>query len=33
VFQHEVDHNHGILYYDHINQKDPHHIDKDWILL
>ncbi|KAA8433525.1 peptide deformylase [Weissella sagaensis] len=25
VFQHEIDHLHGSLYYDHINNKDPWH--------
>lgn len=23
VFQHEIDHNHGVLFYDYINKKDP----------
>ncbi|GAP00226.1 peptide deformylase [Fructobacillus ficulneus] len=27
VFQHEIDHLHGKLYYDHINQQDPWGID------
>ncbi|WEV53977.1 peptide deformylase [Leuconostocaceae bacterium ESL0723] len=27
VFQHEIDHLHGHLYYDHINRQDPWHID------
>lgn len=27
VFQHEIDHLHGHLYYDHINQNDPWHVD------
>lgn len=25
VFQHEIDHLHGVLYYDHINKQDPWH--------
>ncbi|ATG97823.1 peptide deformylase [Mesoplasma lactucae ATCC 49193] len=33
VFQHETEHNHGMLYYDHINKKDPHHTEKDWLYL
>ncbi|CAH1853561.1 peptide deformylase [Convivina praedatoris] len=27
VFQHEIDHLHGHLYYDHINRNDPWHVD------
>jgi peptide deformylase len=27
--QHELDHLEGILYYDHINKKDPMHIESD----
>ncbi|CAK1224623.1 Peptide deformylase (Def) [Fructobacillus tropaeoli] len=27
VFQHEIDHLHGKLYYDHINRQDPWHVD------
>ncbi|AGJ90938.1 peptide deformylase [Mycoplasma putrefaciens] len=33
VFQHEMEHNLGKLYYDHINKKDPMFIQKDWILI
>jgi peptide deformylase len=25
VFQHEIDHLHGIMFYDHINKQDPYH--------
>ncbi|MGJ7923125.1 peptide deformylase [Neobacillus sp. LXY-4] len=25
VFQHEIDHLHGVMFYDHINKQDPHH--------
>lgn len=28
VLQHEIDHFNGILFYDHIDQKDPFHIDE-----
>lgn len=27
VVQHEIDHINGVLYYDHINQEDPHELD------
>ncbi|CAK1223508.1 peptide deformylase [Fructobacillus cardui] len=27
VFQHEIDHLHGKLYYDHIDRQDPWHVD------
>ncbi|AHI54069.1 peptide deformylase [Spiroplasma sabaudiense Ar-1343] len=33
VFQHELLHNQGVLYYDLINKDDPEFIDEDWILL
>ncbi|WP_245594776.1 peptide deformylase [Mesoplasma photuris] len=33
VFQHELEHNIGKLYYDHINNDDPWFIQKDWILI
>ncbi|WFQ93727.1 peptide deformylase [Mycoplasma feriruminatoris] len=33
VFQHEMDHNIGVLYYDHINKQDPLFKKDDWILI
>ncbi|AXK51357.1 peptide deformylase [Spiroplasma alleghenense] len=33
VFQHELQHNQGRLYYDLINEKDPSFVGDDWILL
>ncbi|ATZ21108.1 peptide deformylase [Mesoplasma coleopterae] len=33
VFQHEMDHNIGNLYYDHINKEDPEFIGDDWVIL
>lgn len=33
VFQHEIEHNHGKLYYDRINPKDPEFEDENWIVL
>jgi peptide deformylase len=33
VFQHEIDHNNGVLYYDHINKKDADHFEKDWLYI
>lgn len=33
VFQHEIDHLHGKLYYDHINKRDPKHFKDGWIEL
>ena len=30
--QHEIDHLNGILYYDHINKKDPDFKKPDWII-
>lgn len=33
VLQHELDHFKGILFYDHINTKDPFHIDHDAICI
>ncbi|AVN60568.1 peptide deformylase [Mesoplasma entomophilum] len=33
VFQHEMDHNIGNLYYDHINNEDPEFIGDDWVIL
>jgi peptide deformylase len=29
VFQHEIDHNHGKLYYDHIDAKDENYFEKE----
>ncbi len=29
VFQHEIDHLHGKLYYDHIDKADPWHVDDE----
>lgn len=29
VFQHEIDHLNGIMFFDHINKKDPYHILKN----
>ena len=28
VIQHEIDHTNGIMFYDHINEKDPFHLDE-----
>ncbi|QHX35762.1 peptide deformylase [Spiroplasma sp. TIUS-1] len=33
VFQHEIDHLHGKLYYDHINKHDPKYFKDGWIEL
>ncbi|ASZ09337.1 peptide deformylase [Mesoplasma chauliocola] len=33
VFQHEMDHNIGKLYYDHINKNEPEFIAEDWVIL
>lgn len=33
VFQHELDHNNGILFYDHINSKDPFFIKDGAIII
>ena len=33
VLQHELDHFKGILYYDHINQKDPFHVDSNALVI
>ncbi|UZK64108.1 peptide deformylase [Mycoplasma mycoides subsp. capri] len=33
VFQHEMDHNIGVLYYDHINKTDPLYKDNNWIII
>lgn len=33
VFQHEIDHSNGKLYYDRINKKDPEYTKDDWVLL
>ncbi|AAT75927.1 polypeptide deformylase [Mesoplasma florum L1] len=33
VFQHEMDHNIGNLYYDHINVNEPEFIGEDWVVL
>ncbi|WP_338971522.1 peptide deformylase [Spiroplasma endosymbiont of Panorpa germanica] len=33
VFQHELQHNQGKLYYDLINKSDPEFVGQDWILL
>ncbi|ATZ21813.1 peptide deformylase [Mesoplasma tabanidae] len=33
VFQHEMDHNIGNLYYDHINIDEPEFIGDDWVIL
>jgi peptide deformylase len=33
VFQHEIDHNHGKLYYDHIDAKDENYFEKEWIFV
>lgn len=32
VCQHEIDHLHGVLFYDHINKKDPFEAPKDTVL-
>jgi peptide deformylase len=29
--QHEIDHLSGVLYYDHINKKQPLGVDPNWI--
>jgi len=29
VFQHEIDHLNGIMFFDHINKKNPYHIPED----
>ncbi|QGS52243.1 peptide deformylase [Spiroplasma tabanidicola] len=31
VFQHEIEHNVGKLYYDRINKEDPYKLEEDWI--
>ncbi|WP_084340172.1 peptide deformylase [Mesoplasma seiffertii] len=33
VFQHEIDHNQGHLYYDLINPTDPQYAEEKWILI
>ena len=33
IFQHELDHFNGVLYYDHIDPKDPRHIDPSAIAI
>lgn len=33
VFQHEIDHNLGRLYYDTINPKEPFYTDENWLLI
>lgn len=33
VFQHELDHNKAVLYYDHINKAEPMFTKEDWILI
>ena len=33
VLQHELDHFKGILFYDHINSKDPNYVDPDAIVI
>ncbi|ATZ18593.1 peptide deformylase [Williamsoniiplasma somnilux] len=33
VFQHELEHNIGKLYYDRIDKDKPNHIEDDWILI
>ncbi|ATZ17072.1 peptide deformylase [Williamsoniiplasma luminosum] len=33
VFQHELDHNEGNLYYDLINKDDANYVDESWILI
>jgi peptide deformylase len=33
VFQHELDHINGHLYYDHINENEPFYVGEDWILI
>lgn len=33
VFQHEIEHNEGTLYYDHINQQDPNFKEDDWLFV
>mgnify|MGYP004718403433 CR=1 FL=1 len=33
VCQHEIDHLNGILYYDHIDKKEPFHIEGDALLI
>jgi len=29
VFQHEIDHLNGIMFFDHINQENPYYIPED----
>lgn len=31
VFQHEIEHNQGKLYYDRINKEEPHYKEEDWM--
>lgn len=33
VFQHEIDHLNGIMFFDHINKKDPFHVPEDAIAI
>ncbi|AGR42399.1 peptide deformylase [Spiroplasma diminutum] len=33
VFQHELEHNQGKLYYDRINENDPNFKDENWIII
>ncbi|WP_342275253.1 peptide deformylase [Spiroplasma endosymbiont of Cantharis lateralis] len=33
VFQHELEHNQGKLYYDRINKEDPHYNEESWIVI
>ncbi|AUF83385.1 peptide deformylase [Mesoplasma syrphidae] len=33
VFQHEIEHNQGKLYYDLINKEEPHYTNEKWILI
>jgi peptide deformylase len=33
VCQHEIDHLHGILFYDHINEANPFAADDDLVLI
>ncbi|PPE06767.1 peptide deformylase [Mesoplasma corruscae] len=33
VFQHEMDHINGKLYYDKINKSDPEYTEEDWVIL
>ncbi|WP_339020594.1 peptide deformylase [Spiroplasma endosymbiont of Atherix ibis] len=33
VFQHELEHNKGQLYYDRINKEDPNFQDENWIII